>query len=38
LFGEDKIWRIIEFGMLDEIIEKYMNTPIGKWADFERDL
>lgn len=38
VFEEIKRWRIMAFGMLDEIVEKDMSTPIGKWTDFEREM
>lgn len=38
VFEEIKRWRIMAFGMLDEIVEKDMSTPMGKWTDFEREM
>eukprot|EP01018_Ginkgo_biloba_P028341 Gb_15628 [translate_table: standard] len=31
-------WRKLAFGMLDEIVEKDMSTPMGKWTDFETEM
>lgn len=35
---EIKRCSIVTFGMLDELVEKDMNTPMGKWTDCEREM
>lgn len=35
---EIKRFSIVTFGMLDELVEQDMNTPMGKWTDCEREM
>ncbi|KAH9306130.1 hypothetical protein KI387_010534 [Taxus chinensis] len=38
ILGEIRKWRMMDSGMLDDIVEKDMGTPTGKWIDFEREI
>lgn len=38
ILEEIKKWRMMASGMLDDIVEKDMSSPTGKWTEFEREM